>query len=142
MKILGYHWREAKNTRNFLDKFAQENQFDPLVAGNWYPISTIAIRKAKVNIQYERERERRGRVILYIYLLKMIQGRGILKYYKTLARAITQIYPEVDFDISKFRQITSIKNFLSFLHILFVNLFFLKKNRKLLIFRQCELSKG
>jgi hypothetical protein len=43
-----YHWREAKNTRSFLDNFATEHQFDPLIAENWYRVSTLALKKAMV----------------------------------------------------------------------------------------------
>eukprot|EP00026_Physarum_polycephalum_P001147 Phypoly_transcript_01148.p1 GENE.Phypoly_transcript_01148~~Phypoly_transcript_01148.p1 ORF type:complete len:746 (+),score=87.76 Phypoly_transcript_01148:82-2319(+) len=75
-----YHWREAKNTRAFLDNFAKDNQFDPLIAENWYKVSTIALKKAK--------------------------GRGILKYYKSLARALIHLYPEVEFQFRKFQNIT------------------------------------
>ena len=46
--LSGYHWREAHNTRIFLDHFADEHQFDPLIAENWYKVSTLALKKAKV----------------------------------------------------------------------------------------------
>jgi ribonucleotide reductase alpha subunit len=37
-----------ESVRKFFDEFAHENGFDPLVAKNWYQISTFDIRKKEV----------------------------------------------------------------------------------------------
>lgn len=36
--ILGNFWASKENRREFLDRFAREQRFDPLIADNWYGI--------------------------------------------------------------------------------------------------------
>jgi len=46
------HWLEIGNRRNFFEKFAKDNHFDPLIPTNWYkvPKETIQATKGIVSV--------------------------------------------------------------------------------------------
>ena len=38
MIFAGNYWEHPKNLRNFFERFATSNSFDPLVSDNWYSV--------------------------------------------------------------------------------------------------------
>lgn len=46
------YWANNQNLRKFFDKFAQDNQFDPLIPDNWYPITRRQIILAGVSFPF------------------------------------------------------------------------------------------
>lgn len=49
----GSYWNNRENRKHFFDLFAENRNFDPLVAGNWYKISKLAITKEQVQNGYD-----------------------------------------------------------------------------------------
>eukprot|EP00026_Physarum_polycephalum_P001556 Phypoly_transcript_01558.p2 GENE.Phypoly_transcript_01558~~Phypoly_transcript_01558.p2 ORF type:complete len:464 (+),score=75.56 Phypoly_transcript_01558:1715-3106(+) len=72
-------WNEWQNRRDFFDAFAKEHGFNPLVANNWYPVTSRKIQSAK-------------------------GGTGLLKHYpgQSAIAALIDVYPELHFDRHKF----------------------------------------
>jgi hypothetical protein len=48
-KITGGYWADISRRKEFFDAFAKEHGFDPLVAENWYKITSQKIEERKVN---------------------------------------------------------------------------------------------
>jgi len=78
-KIARGYWHDVKNRKKFFDAFAHKAGFDPLVAGNWYPIKRDL-------------------------LLKEQGGESVLDrhYGGSVARALADLYPDVRLDVDKF----------------------------------------
>jgi len=73
------YWKFEKNRRCFFDAFAKENGFDPLVAGNWYPITGENILANK-------------------------SSSSVLNHYEgSFIKALTHLYPDIGLDTTKFR---------------------------------------
>eukprot|EP00026_Physarum_polycephalum_P002189 Phypoly_transcript_02194.p1 GENE.Phypoly_transcript_02194~~Phypoly_transcript_02194.p1 ORF type:complete len:921 (+),score=154.23 Phypoly_transcript_02194:106-2868(+) len=70
-------WKSMVNRKKFLDDFARENKFDPLIAQNWYKITTRQFRAMK--------------------------GSGLLNHYENIySKAIINVYPNIGLDPGKF----------------------------------------
>jgi len=68
----------VKNRRKWLDDFAKERKFDPLIAQNWYSFTTEKVLKAK-------------------------GARSMLRHHQSsIINALVSLYPEVRFKKSKF----------------------------------------
>lgn len=48
--IVDKYWKDPANVRAFFEKFARDNNFDPLVASSWYKVHPDDIIKTKVLI--------------------------------------------------------------------------------------------
>eukprot|EP00026_Physarum_polycephalum_P001974 Phypoly_transcript_01978.p1 GENE.Phypoly_transcript_01978~~Phypoly_transcript_01978.p1 ORF type:complete len:752 (+),score=127.08 Phypoly_transcript_01978:45-2300(+) len=72
------YWSNFENRKKFFDDFGREQGFDPLVPQNWYSITWRIIKNAK--------------------------GKSLLEYYtgQSVIAALLDIYPDIDFDRSKF----------------------------------------
>ena len=46
--LLGGHWNEIQNRREFFDNFALSHGFDPLVPQHWYPVTQQQVLETKV----------------------------------------------------------------------------------------------
>jgi len=72
-------WGERAKRRNFFEKFAKANGFDPLVPENWYSHAGSAIRKVK-------------------------GGNAVLSCHGgSLSNALTDLFPTIAFDKAKFQ---------------------------------------
>eukprot|EP00026_Physarum_polycephalum_P001103 Phypoly_transcript_01104.p1 GENE.Phypoly_transcript_01104~~Phypoly_transcript_01104.p1 ORF type:complete len:992 (-),score=189.41 Phypoly_transcript_01104:668-3643(-) len=76
-KVNAKYYSSKKIQRSFLDSFAAQNGFDPLVAENWYSVTVPAMNLYK-NV------------------------KAIRRKYGSLRAALIVLYPELSFDISKF----------------------------------------
>jgi len=43
-------WGTKEDRRKFFEKFAKANQFDPLIAGNWFPHRTVARKSNAIRV--------------------------------------------------------------------------------------------
>ena len=80
------HWQEPVNRRKFLDSFAEQRGFDPLLPENWYSVVAEDILKEKVGRGVKRGRGRgvrgRGRKFscgIYIYMLGRSQISSLVQ---------------------------------------------------------------
>lgn len=72
------YWRNNQNQRNFFIKYANRNQFDPLIATNWYPLTSNKI-----------------------YLVQ--GGKRVLDNYRgSLRNAIKNLFPNIGVNTKKF----------------------------------------
>jgi len=72
------HWAEEDNRKQFFDQFAKDNEFDPLVASNWYTVTTAMVIPRK-------------------------GGKSVLEYYGgSFAKALLQLYPDIGLDRTRF----------------------------------------
>eukprot|EP00026_Physarum_polycephalum_P002957 Phypoly_transcript_02966.p1 GENE.Phypoly_transcript_02966~~Phypoly_transcript_02966.p1 ORF type:complete len:695 (+),score=87.59 Phypoly_transcript_02966:171-2087(+) len=72
------YWADVKRRRAFFDEFASENNFDPLIANNWYNVTLSQLSAKKF-------------------------FGAVLHYYRGFRDAIKEIYPDVNIEIAKFR---------------------------------------
>eukprot|EP00026_Physarum_polycephalum_P002126 Phypoly_transcript_02130.p1 GENE.Phypoly_transcript_02130~~Phypoly_transcript_02130.p1 ORF type:complete len:911 (+),score=100.93 Phypoly_transcript_02130:69-2801(+) len=77
-------WQDPKNRRQFFDKFASTQFFDPLCASKWYNIDANSVLSTK-------------------------GGASVIAYHGSFMKAVVDLYPEVQFNITKFTSIP--KNF-------------------------------
>lgn len=99
---MGYWSSENRqNIRSFLEKFAKDNNFDPLVAENWYAVSSSHVSKQVRNV---------------IYLFANIattnppqEGAAMLAYYNgSLVRALLDLFPNIGLEKSRFAFLPSL----------------------------------
>jgi hypothetical protein len=48
----GNYWHNPLNRRSFFDSYARAMGFDPLIASNWYSVTTAAVLRHPVSITY------------------------------------------------------------------------------------------
>eukprot|EP00026_Physarum_polycephalum_P003286 Phypoly_transcript_03296.p1 GENE.Phypoly_transcript_03296~~Phypoly_transcript_03296.p1 ORF type:complete len:460 (+),score=53.46 Phypoly_transcript_03296:645-2024(+) len=77
------HWteNEGANIRLFFDNFARARGLDPLVAESWYSFSLLDVFSAG-------------------------NGYAVFKHYKSLRRALMDVYPEVSFELDKWKKVS------------------------------------
>eukprot|EP00026_Physarum_polycephalum_P000781 Phypoly_transcript_00782.p1 GENE.Phypoly_transcript_00782~~Phypoly_transcript_00782.p1 ORF type:complete len:944 (+),score=105.33 Phypoly_transcript_00782:1215-4046(+) len=77
-QVLTNDWTQQESHRKFMESFARENGFDPLIPENWYSVERSDIVK---------------------------EAPGLLQYYEdSFVEAVIAIFPEVTFQIHKFKQ--------------------------------------
>lgn len=83
--IVGYFSENPENKRKFLDNFAKQRGFDPLIAENWYTIQISDIKEEQVCL------------IFFIFVNYYPKGGiTLLHGYKySLIRALLDIYPDI-----------------------------------------------
>ena len=106
-------WTHSESHRKFMEEYARDNRFDPLVPENWYSVERSDIVKEVCLFLY----------CLYIFYLECrvdcvanfsSQAPGLLQYYDdSFVEAVIAIFPELTFQIHKFKQAPSM-----FLHLL------------------------
>ncbi len=81
------YWKDIRNRREYFDKLAQENEFDPLIPENWYNIVKHKLILFKVS---HNTNNNKG------FTFAALQGIGILNYYNgNVAKALTHVYPNI-----------------------------------------------
>eukprot|EP00026_Physarum_polycephalum_P001762 Phypoly_transcript_01764.p1 GENE.Phypoly_transcript_01764~~Phypoly_transcript_01764.p1 ORF type:complete len:946 (-),score=154.63 Phypoly_transcript_01764:299-3136(-) len=78
-RVTDNYWKDPKNRRQFFDEYARDHNFDPLEAGNWYSV-------------------------LYEELVQYKGGGRVIRYHGTYARALKELYPEVNFNMERFKK--------------------------------------
>lgn len=46
--MIGNHWSDIQSRKDFFEEFARENEFDSLIASNWYSVDISMILASKV----------------------------------------------------------------------------------------------
>jgi len=74
------YWKNIQRRRDFLGQFARNNDFDPLIAENWYsfPLTSVLDDKATRSMLHQ-------------------------SYNGKLATALLHLFPEIGFSVSKFK---------------------------------------
>ena len=49
--VAGSYWLSMENRKKHFDEYAKSQKFDPLIAENWYHLSSMDIRKYKVHMR-------------------------------------------------------------------------------------------
>ena len=101
LPLKGGFWAEQANRKAFLDEFAKDKGFDPLIPANWYLIKRQQLLKKKVNRKEktkQENKERRDIIVFYglllIYYLKY--SKSVLSYYRSsLGTALLNLYPNI-----------------------------------------------
>lgn len=84
-------WSDPSYRRNFFLKFAEEQEFDPLSAYNWYHVSEDSLLSRMVTIFSK---------FCADYCLQ--GAHRILAYHNTFPNAIKDLFTEANIDTSKF----------------------------------------
>ena len=100
-------WQDTGKRREFFEEFAAENDFDPLVAGNWYKVYPDAIQDREVFFlffffSFSCFTYSFSSFILLV--LNIIQGADSLLhcYQGSVGRALAHLFPDVGIDQSFF----------------------------------------
>eukprot|EP00026_Physarum_polycephalum_P002673 Phypoly_transcript_02681.p1 GENE.Phypoly_transcript_02681~~Phypoly_transcript_02681.p1 ORF type:complete len:850 (+),score=89.37 Phypoly_transcript_02681:125-2674(+) len=76
------YWHEPLNRRKFFDSYARAMGFDPLVAANWYSVTTASV-------------------------LKHAGGHAVMEFHKSLQTALQELYPSLDLAPINFHRMQS-----------------------------------
>lgn len=90
-------WSSIEKRRAFFEKYALNNNFDPLLPKNWYTVTRASILNFRVTfLEF---------FLPYWKLNINIQGaRRVLSYHKDkLSRALLDLFPNIGLEKSKFR---------------------------------------
>lgn len=89
-------WKDVRKRRDWLDKYAKERGFDPLIAENWFEYTSEAVSIAQVLSCYFLS-------LSCVLLTENQGGETVLSYYSgSVVGALQHLYPEVNFDPNKF----------------------------------------
>lgn len=78
INLVGSYWQVSDNRKRFFDSFATRKEFDPLIAFNWYSVSSTDVMEEK-------------------------GGNSIMAFYgKSLAQALTTVYPNIGLQQANF----------------------------------------
>jgi hypothetical protein len=95
----GYKWQDPNARRKFFDDFAQDRGFDPLDVNAWYKITSNDVGVRKVSTIFN------SFCFKTSVLIVQQGGHPVLRYHRlSYSRALMELYPELQFDESKFNQ--------------------------------------
>ena len=91
--LLPATWNSPQQRRQFLENYAKQNLFDPLIPYNWY------LHKTRL------QSERVCKFILRNVFKLIIQGINlvILHHSSSVSKALVDLFPEIGFDKSKLK---------------------------------------
>lgn len=105
LPMLGGYWSDETRRRELFVQYAKDNHFDPLLPHSWYNISFEQLQEHKVC----------SRALVLILHNKTqqtkLQGFNTVVgtfYNDSLTTALVQLFPEVPFELSKFRVTSSV----------------------------------
>lgn len=88
---------KVENRRKFFEEYAKKNNFDPLVTENWYSQPYDKIMSTKVYYLINK--------LFNLIIVLLLQGARRVTFYhkKNVADALTDLFPNIGFDKSKFK---------------------------------------